>query len=106
MEASTTSYLTNLISITIPFLYREERLSLKNELQIRSKALLQNDFPSKEIIHEFKKKLDPPKALDLTWKQPNIVKFVASIQFHPLISIINIITLLIPEINGKTFGME
>lgn len=58
--------------------FRNERLEIKQELQIRSKALIQKDFPSTQIIHEFKKKLDPPKEFESSWGQPNIVKFVVS----------------------------
>lgn len=62
---------------------------MKNELQIRTKALLQKDFPSTQIIHEFKKKLDPPKSFDRSWKQPNIVKFVVSYNMMKTWSIIS-----------------
>lgn len=58
--------------------WKEERLSIKNELQIREKALKDKDFPSTQIIHEFKKRLDVPKTFDRAWRQPNIVKFVVS----------------------------
>lgn len=53
-------------------------MAIKNEIQIRTKALQEKDFPSTQIIHEFKKKLDPPKTFDRSWRQPNIVKFVVS----------------------------
>ncbi|CAD7003617.1 unnamed protein product [Ceratitis capitata] len=60
-------------------LWKEERLSLKAELSLRKKALIDPSFPSEEIIAEF---LNEPKSvpkLNLTWRQPNVVKFVKQI---------------------------
>lgn len=60
--------------------FREQRLNIKAELQIRKKALMDENFPSQEIIDEF---FQPPIGmadLDLNWNQPNVVKFVVRIR--------------------------
>lgn len=51
---------------------------IKTELQIRKKAMIDDKFPSQEIIDEFLQDPGPVSALQLDWCQPNIVKFVVS----------------------------
>lgn len=58
--------------------FREKRLALKSELQIRKKAMINEEFPSKEIIDEFMQDPIDMAALQLGWFQPNVVKFVVS----------------------------
>ena len=56
---------------------------MANEISIRKKALLVDDFPSQELINEFLCRKDPlPSSLDLKWKQPQILKFVVSFFFQ------------------------
>lgn len=55
---------------------REKRLALKSELQIRKKAMVNEDFPSQEIIDEFMQVPIDMSTLQLGWFQPNVVKFV------------------------------
>ncbi|XP_055706436.1 flap endonuclease GEN [Phlebotomus papatasi] len=57
-------------------LWKEERLLIKTEVQIRRKALLSKDFPRQDIIDEFLQASDTPKSLNLSWKCPNVVRFV------------------------------
>ncbi|XP_055846887.1 flap endonuclease GEN [Episyrphus balteatus] len=59
--------------------WKEERLSLKSELALRKKAMLDPGFPSQEIIDEFLREPDSIPKLDLRWKQPNVVKFIKQI---------------------------
>lgn len=56
--------------------FREKRLALKSELQIRKKALHNDEFPSQEIIDEFMQEPIDMTPLQLGWSQPNVVKFV------------------------------
>lgn len=60
------------------FSSREKRLALKSELQIRKKAMVNEEFPSKEVIDEFMQEPIDMAALQLGWFQPNLVKFVVS----------------------------
>lgn len=57
---------------------REKRLALKSELQIRKKAMVNEEFPSQEVIDEFMQEPIDMAALQLGWFQPNLVKFVVS----------------------------
>lgn len=57
---------------------REQRLSVKMELQIRKKCIEIADFPSQGIIDEFKQEPVELTGLDLVWKQPDLVKFLVS----------------------------
>lgn len=52
---------------------------IKTELQIRKKAMMDDAFPSQEIIDEFLLDPGPVDTLQLDWRQPNIVKFVVSL---------------------------
>lgn len=56
--------------------YRDQRLAIKSELSIRTKALSNSEFPSQAIIDEFLIRPVTLPKLDLTWKQPNVVKFM------------------------------
>lgn len=58
------------------FRFREQRLSIKSELQIRKKALTDDNFPSQEIIDEFFQTPIEMKHLELDWSQPNVIKFL------------------------------
>nr|XP_036220026.1 flap endonuclease GEN isoform X2 [Bactrocera oleae] len=60
-------------------LWKEERLSLKAELSLRKKAMTDPLFPSEEIIAEFLNEPSTVPTLTLTWRQPNIIKFVKQI---------------------------
>lgn len=60
-------------------LWKKQRLTLKAELAIRKKALLDPDFPSKDIIKEF---LDRPakiKPFELSWRKPNLFLFITKL---------------------------
>ncbi|XP_055910917.1 flap endonuclease GEN [Eupeodes corollae] len=59
--------------------WRDERLALKSELALRKKAMLSPGFPSQEIIDEFLREPPSIPKLNLSWKQPNIVKFIKQI---------------------------
>ncbi|OXU21375.1 hypothetical protein TSAR_005298 [Trichomalopsis sarcophagae] len=57
--------------------YKEKRTLISNELAIRKKALIIENFPNQELIDEFLVRKGPvPSELDLKWKKPMIVKFV------------------------------
>lgn len=56
--------------------YREKRLAIKNELNMRSKALEIADFPNERLINEFLVRKDNISNLNLRWKRPDIVNFV------------------------------
>lgn len=73
--------------------YREQRLAIKNELNMRNKALAIADFPSEELINEFLVRKDNVAALDLKWKRPDILNFVV----RPLKIIV---------FKNKMFGLE
>jgi hypothetical protein len=50
------------------------------EIMIREKAMKAEGFPHMEVIEEFMKEPEDI-VLDLTWKQPDIAKFVVSTIF-------------------------
>ncbi|XP_043490338.1 flap endonuclease GEN isoform X1 [Polistes fuscatus] len=57
--------------------YKEERALILNEIQIRKKSLLVEDFPDQELLDEFLIRKDSvPSKLDLKWKQPQIDKYI------------------------------
>lgn len=60
------------------FSFREQRLAIKSELQIRKKSMADQDFPSQQIIDEFLNRPVTLPKLDLNWKQPSVVKFLVS----------------------------
>ncbi|KAM7355956.1 LOW QUALITY PROTEIN: XPG-like endonuclease [Cochliomyia hominivorax] len=60
-------------------LWKEERLSLKAELALRKKALADPNFPCEDIIEEFLKQPSEIPKLELSWRQPNMVKFIKQV---------------------------
>lgn len=58
--------------------FKEDRLAIKNELNIRSKALMDSNFPNEELINEFLVRKDNVDKFDLKWRQPDMIKFVVS----------------------------
>lgn len=54
-------------------------MEIKNELTVRTKALVDPDFPNEELINEYLIRKDNIKELNLRWRQPNLVSFVVSI---------------------------
>ncbi|XP_055642115.1 flap endonuclease GEN-like [Toxorhynchites rutilus septentrionalis] len=56
--------------------WKNQRLQIKAELDIKRKSLQNPDFPSEAIIDEFLVRPCELPALDLKWKQPNLVKFI------------------------------
>ncbi|XP_054726219.1 flap endonuclease GEN-like [Anastrepha obliqua] len=61
-------------------LWKEERLSLKTELELRKKALTVPSFPSEKVITEFLNEPTTAPRLNVIWQQPNIEKFVKKIR--------------------------
>ncbi|XP_018564614.1 flap endonuclease GEN [Anoplophora glabripennis] len=59
-----------------PFKFKDERLSIKNEINMRNKALQDSSFPNETLIKEFLEKKDNVSQLNLKWKQPNVVNFI------------------------------
>jgi flap endonuclease GEN len=60
-------------------IFREKRSLISNELALRKKALLVENFPNQELINEFLvRKGSVPSKLDLEWKKPKIVEFIVS----------------------------
>uniref|UniRef100_A0A1B0CN71 Putative flap endonuclease gen n=1 Tax=Lutzomyia longipalpis TaxID=7200 RepID=A0A1B0CN71_LUTLO len=57
-------------------LWREKRLLIRTEIQIRRRALIDAAFPRQEIIDEFLQSIETPRELNLSWKSPNVVRFV------------------------------
>lgn len=51
-------------------------MAIKTELQIRKKSMEIDTFPSQEIIDEFQQTPVQMSDLDLSWKQPNLLKFL------------------------------
>ncbi|XP_043071474.1 flap endonuclease GEN isoform X3 [Drosophila grimshawi] len=60
-------------------LWKEQRLSIKAELTLRKKALVDANFPNEEVISEFLTEPASLPNLQLDWRQPNIVKFIKQI---------------------------
>lgn len=57
--------------------YKEKRALLLNEIALRKKALLIEDFPNQELIDEFLiKKASVPSKIDIQWKQPQVNEFI------------------------------
>ncbi|CAB0032840.1 unnamed protein product [Trichogramma brassicae] len=57
--------------------YKEKRLLISNELSMRKKALLVDNFPNQELIDEFLIRTGSvPSKLDFKWSKPMIVKFI------------------------------
>lgn len=59
--------------------WKSQRATIKAELDIKRKALLDPAFPPEAIISEFMERTCDLPTLDLEWKQPNLVKFIVSL---------------------------
>ncbi|GAB0097127.1 Flap endonuclease GEN [Sergentomyia squamirostris] len=57
-------------------LWKEQRLVIKTEVQMRRKALVSMDFPREDIIEEFLRRSATPNTLNLSWKRPAITRFI------------------------------
>lgn len=79
------------------FIFREKRLGIKTELQIRKKAMQVDGFPSQEVIDEFLQQPIELSSLQLEWGQPNLVKFLVktNIKFYCIFPKMSIIFLFI-----------
>ncbi|KAL3268908.1 hypothetical protein HHI36_007995 [Cryptolaemus montrouzieri] len=53
--------------------YKEERLYIKNEISVRSKALQDPNFPNKELISEYLTCKDEVSSINLKWTQPDLI---------------------------------
>ncbi|XP_052902611.1 flap endonuclease GEN [Anopheles moucheti] len=62
--------------------WKQQRCNIKNELDIKRKALKDPDFPHEPIIDEFLTKPCELPVLDLSWRQPNLVKFIKSMSTY------------------------
>ncbi|XP_050068853.1 flap endonuclease GEN [Anopheles maculipalpis] len=62
--------------------WKEQRCNIKTELDIKRKALKDPDFPHEPIINEFLTRPCELPALDLSWRQPNLVKFINSLSTY------------------------
>ncbi|XP_043520211.1 flap endonuclease GEN isoform X2 [Frieseomelitta varia] len=63
--------------------YKEKRALLLNEIALRKKALLIEDFPNQELIDEFLIRKDPiPMKIDIQWKQPQVNEFINFMERH------------------------
>ncbi|KAK3913635.1 Flap endonuclease GEN [Frankliniella fusca] len=60
----------------------EKKRMLKNELNIRKKALQDNNFPSQEVIDEFLTSMEIPRQLPADWCQPNFISFMKLAEKH------------------------
>uniref|UniRef100_A0A182VZX9 Flap endonuclease GEN n=1 Tax=Anopheles minimus TaxID=112268 RepID=A0A182VZX9_9DIPT len=58
--------------------WKQQRSNIKTELDIKRKALKDPEFPHEPIIDEFLTRPCELPALDLSWRQPNLVKFIKS----------------------------
>lgn len=84
---------------------REKRLAIKSELQIRKRAMVDEEFPSQKIIDEFLNRPVTLPKLDLNWKQPSVVKFLVRLHLvtRPCITRYNCYT--ITEIHESSAAM-
>ncbi|KZC08486.1 Flap endonuclease GEN [Dufourea novaeangliae] len=63
--------------------YKEKRALILNEIALRKKALLIEDFPSQELLDEFLIRKDlVPRKVDLQWKKPQISKLIDFMEGH------------------------
>ncbi|XP_052868064.1 flap endonuclease GEN [Anopheles cruzii] len=62
--------------------WRQQRANVKAELEIKRKALKDPNFPHEPIIEEFLTRPCELPTLDLSWKQPNLVKFTQSMSSY------------------------
>ncbi|RZC40192.1 flap endonuclease GEN [Asbolus verrucosus] len=56
--------------------FKNERLDIKNELNMRSKALMDAEFPDEGLINEFLAKKSNVSKLNLKWRKPDLINFV------------------------------
>uniref|UniRef100_A0A182INU8 Flap endonuclease GEN n=1 Tax=Anopheles atroparvus TaxID=41427 RepID=A0A182INU8_ANOAO len=59
-----------------PSRWKQQRANIKAELDIKRKALADPEFPHEPIIEEFLTRPCELPTLDLSWRQPNLVKFI------------------------------
>uniref|UniRef100_A0A182K1H1 Flap endonuclease GEN n=1 Tax=Anopheles christyi TaxID=43041 RepID=A0A182K1H1_9DIPT len=62
--------------------WKQQRCNIKTELEIKRKALKDPEFPHEPIIEEFLTRPCQLPALDLSWRQPNLVKFIKSMSTY------------------------
>uniref|UniRef100_A0A182S8Y5 Flap endonuclease GEN n=1 Tax=Anopheles maculatus TaxID=74869 RepID=A0A182S8Y5_9DIPT len=62
--------------------WKQQRCNIKTELDIKRRALKDPDFPHEPIIDEFLTRPCALPALDLSWRQPNLVKFIKSMSTY------------------------
>uniref|UniRef100_A0A182NR89 XPG-I domain-containing protein n=1 Tax=Anopheles dirus TaxID=7168 RepID=A0A182NR89_9DIPT len=62
--------------------WKQQRVNIKTELDIKRKALKDPDFPHEPIIEEFLTRPCDLPALDLSWRQPNLVKFIKNMSTY------------------------
>uniref|UniRef100_A0A182MB67 Flap endonuclease GEN n=1 Tax=Anopheles culicifacies TaxID=139723 RepID=A0A182MB67_9DIPT len=62
--------------------WKQQRCNIKTELEIKRKALKDPDFPQEPIIDEFLTRPCELPTLDLSWRQPNLVKFIKSMSSY------------------------
>ncbi|XP_044261035.1 flap endonuclease GEN [Tribolium madens] len=56
--------------------FKNERLEIKNELNMRSKALIDPNFPDENLINEFLSEKSKISKLNLKWRRPDLVNFI------------------------------
>lgn len=59
--------------------FKNERLEIKNELNMRNKALQDPSFPDEDLISEFLGKKSKVSELNLKWRKPDLFNFVVSV---------------------------
>lgn len=57
---------------------KDRKVYVKNELNIRKKALELPIFPDEDLISEYLINNESVYNFNVDWKQPNIVKFIVS----------------------------
>ncbi|XP_312255.6 flap endonuclease GEN [Anopheles gambiae] len=62
--------------------WKQQRCNIRTELEIKRKALKDPEFPHEPIIEEFLTRPCELPALDLSWRQPNLVKFIRSMSTY------------------------
>ncbi|XP_076383417.1 XPG-like endonuclease [Megalopta genalis] len=63
--------------------YKEKRALILNEISLRKKALLVENFPDQALLDEFLIRKDSvPTKMDIQWKQPNISELIAFMEKH------------------------
>uniref|UniRef100_A0A182Q8J8 Flap endonuclease GEN n=1 Tax=Anopheles farauti TaxID=69004 RepID=A0A182Q8J8_9DIPT len=62
--------------------WKQQRNNIKTELDIKRKALKDPEFPHEPIIEEFLSRPCDLPTLDLSWRQPNLVKFIKNMSTY------------------------